>query len=160
MGCGAGSTNPDLQAPGNDLAMSAVVDMAEHPIFNMPGKVYCYDIPACSTSSATPLCCDIKDADAGFAPQCVASAAACAAIAPKAATYACGQAADCPTGQVCCGDINMTGTKSYVNKTVCAASCASPTGTQLCVTGSECKTSGSTCQHVYGSGRDVGICTK
>lgn len=152
--------------PPVDLSMTVSNDMAvvqSQPDiktvtpFNMPGSVDCYSGPKCSTASATPICCDAK-ADGGFSDTCVASTGACMAIDPKAKVFACGQAADCGAGMVCCGDNGMASSgKPFIDNSVCAASCTGKTPTQLCVTAAECKT-GTTCVGQTVSGRDIGVC--
>ena len=140
-----------------DLAGSGGADFASAvtPV-NMPGMVDCYGTN-CSTSGADPVCCD-SATDGGFADTCVASAAACLATDSSAKTFECGQAADCSGGKVCCGDIGKANSgKSYFKSTSCAASCTS-TQTQLCVSASECKSSGAHCIGQSISGRDVGLC--
>jgi hypothetical protein len=125
--------------------------------FNMPGQVFCYGGPLCSTTSASPVCCDSKT-DGGFSESCVANAAACLAMDAQAKTFACGQKADCGGGMVCCGSIGMSSSgKKFFMSTSCAASCG--TGqTQLCVTAAECSTSGAHCVGQTITGRDVGLC--
>ena len=159
-GCG-----DDTTSNGGNADMSAAVDMTSGgggdmtaiTPFNMPGSVYCYGGPLCSTSSAMPICCDAKG-DGGFTDSCVATATACTAMAPQASTFACGQAADCGSGMVCCGDIGTSKSgKKFFNDTVCASSC-SASQTQLCVTATECKTSGAMCVGQTISGRNVGLC--
>ncbi len=146
---------PDLSA-ARDLAAGAQ-DMAMVMPFNMPGMIDCYNSTPCSTSSATPVCCDSK-VDGGFADNCVASANACLAMDPSAKTFACGQAADCGAGMVCCGDIGTSGSgKPFFTDSVCAASCTS-NQTQMCVSDGECKTAGTHCLGQTISGRDVGLC--
>ena len=157
-GCGNNSETPaDLSSTAHD--MSAAVDMAGgdmKPVtpFNMPGKVYCYNGPLCSTTSATPICCD-EGTDGGFSDTCVANAAACSGTDAK--TFACGQAADCGAGMVCCGAVGTSSKgKMFIDSTTCATTCG--TGlTQLCVTASECKT-GTSCVGADVSGRDIGLC--
>ena len=111
-GCGGDSgTSTDLGAA--DLSASAVdlttaADLSMVAPFNMPGKVFCYTGPMCSTTSANPVCCDSRG-DGGFVDTCVASAAACTTMDAQAKAYACGQAADCGSGMVCCGVIGMSG---------------------------------------------------
>ncbi len=158
VGCGNSGSTSDM---GIDMSASADLsasrDMTMVTPFNMPGQVYCYSGPLCGTTSATPVCCDSKT-DGGFADSCVASAAACLAMDSQAKTFACGQAADCGSGMVCCGDIgtSMSG-KKFFNSTTCAASCTG-TQTQLCVTASECKASGVSCVGQTITGRNVGLC--
>ena len=159
-GCG-GNNNSSDGGGGADMHvatdMTAGGDMTAVTPFNMPGKVFCYSGPLCSTSSAMPICCDSKG-DGGFSDTCVATAAACVAMDAQAKTFACGQAADCGTGMVCCGDIGTSNSgKKFFSSTVCAASCTS-TETQLCVTASECKTSGASCVGQTITGRNVGLC--
>jgi hypothetical protein len=103
------------------------------------------------------VCCDSKT-DGGFADTCVPNAQACLAMDSQAKTFACGQAADCGTGMICCGTIGMSSSgKKFFSSTSCAASCA--TGdTQLCVAASECKTAGAHCVGQTITGRDVGLC--
>jgi len=153
-GCGTSDNGSDM---GGDLAvsmdMTAGVDMTMVKPFNMAGSVYCYGTLLCATSSPSmKVCCDNR-ADGGFSDTCVANANAC----PGGKTFACGQAADCPASQVCCGDIGTSSSgKKFFNDTVCAASCGS-SQTQLCVTAAECK-SGTTCVGQSITGRDVGLC--
>lgn len=161
IGCGNSDTSTDMAAPdlsaSMDLTVSSSGDMTLVTPYNMPGKVFCYSGPACMTSSATPVCCDSKG-DGGFADTCVANAAACVAMDPQAKTFACGQAADCGTGMVCCGSTGTSSSgKTFFNSTTCAASCAAPLK-QLCVTAGECKTSGASCVGQTITGRAVGIC--
>ena len=131
-----------------------------HPVvpFNMPGMVYCYGTLTCSTTSATPLCCDAEGSDGGFSDTCVADVPTCTATDATAKTFQCGQAADCGAGMVCCGSLGTaTSGSSFFNSTTCAASC--PAGdTQLCVADGECQTSGTTCMAKDISGRAVGLC--
>ncbi len=160
-GCGNSNETPADLSSAHD--MSAAVDMTAgggdmtsvQP-FNMAGKVFCYGGPLCSTSSATPVCCDGK-VDGGFTDTCVASANACSTMDSSAHSYACGQAADCTPGQICCGATGTSGSgKMFLDGTTCATSC--PAGqTQLCVTASECKT-GTSCKGADITGRDVGLC--
>lgn len=160
--CGGGSTHSDMSMKSVDLSMGPDLSASQpdmtKPVtpYNMPGMVFCYDAPACSTSSAMAVCCDAAGADGGFSDTCVANANACAGTGSR--TYACGQAADCTTGQVCCGTTKTSSSgKLELTGTNCAASCA--TGqTQLCVTAGECSTSGATCAGQDASGRDVGLC--
>jgi hypothetical protein len=158
-GCGNNNETPADLSTGADMSaavdMVAGGDMAVTP-FNMPGKVYCYDAPLCTTPGATSVCCDAR-VDGGFTDSCVASAQACTNIDPSAHAYACGQAADCPGGQICCGATSTSGTgKMSLAGSTCMASC--PAGqTQLCVTASECKT-GTHCTGADITGRDVGLC--
>ncbi|HEX8950668.1 MAG TPA: hypothetical protein VF945_02430 [Polyangia bacterium] len=140
----------DMTASSGDMTMVTP--------FNMPGFVFCYSGPLCSTTSATPICCDIKNPDGGFNNSCVATAGACTAIDPQAKTFACGQAADCGAGMVCCGDIGTSNSgKKFFNSTTCAASCGS-TLKQLCVTKAECTATGVSCVGQTITGRNVGIC--
>jgi hypothetical protein len=164
LGCGGGSgqTTHDL-AMKSDLAVVAgdmsatAADMKAVTPYNMVGSVFCYASTACSTTSANPICCD-AEGDGGFTDTCVASAAACTASDSAAHAYQCGQAADCGSGMVCCGTITTSGTSSsHLYATTCAASCGSGE-TQLCVTSSECTTSGTTCVGKDITGRDVGVC--
>lgn len=160
-GCGdSGSASDlgpaDLHVSVMDLSASSA-DMTMIAPFNMPGKVFCYTGPLCSTTSASPVCCDSKT-DGGFADTCVANAAACLAMDSQAKSFQCGQAADCGAGMVCCGDIGMaTSGKPFFTSTTCAASC--PSGqTQLCVAASECKASGVSCVGQTITGRNIGLC--
>lgn len=160
-GCGGSNDTPADLSMSADLHVAADLsggsgDLSAVAPFNMPGKVFCYNGPLCTTSGATPVCCDSKT-DAGFADTCVANAAACTAMDSTAKTFACGQAADCGAGMVCCGTGGTSsGGKPFLDSTACAASCA--TGeTQLCVTAAECKT-GTTCAGMDVTGRDVGYC--
>ena len=160
-GCGdSGSANDlapaDLQV-SMDLSASSSADMTMVAPFNMPGKVFCYSGPTCSTTSANPICCDSKT-DGGFADTCVANAGACLAMDSQAKTFQCGQSADCGAAMVCCGNIGMTTSgKPFFTSTACAASC--PTGqTQLCVTATECKATGVACVGQTITGRAVGLC--
>lgn len=161
-GCGdSGSTSApvDLSAAAADLATGGgpAVDMRTVTPYNMPGKVFCYGSLTCSTTSASPVCCDTR-ADGGFSDACVATVSACTAMDPQARAYQCGQAADCGTGMVCCGTTGMSGSgKQFLSATTCAASCTG-TQTQLCVTATECKTSGASCVGEAISGRDIGVC--
>ena len=120
--------------------------------YNMPGKIFCYGSLTCS--SPMQVCCDLRvsaDGGSSFMTSCAANAAACPT---GAATYECGQAADCGSGQVCCGTQGTSG--KGLKSTQCAASCG--TGQiQLCVTKTECKT-GTMCVGADLSGRDVGVC--
>jgi hypothetical protein len=160
-GCGNSETATD-QGVVADLQVSMDLsatsgDMTMVSPFNMPGKVFCYGGPLCSTTSATPICCDSKT-DGGFSTSCVATAAACLATDAQAKTFRCGQAADCGGGMICCGTIGTSGSgKKFFTSTTCAASCASG-DTQLCVTATECKASGVSCVGQAITGRDVGLC--
>jgi len=138
------------------MDMTGSTDMKTVTPYNMPGKVDCYGTP-CTVASANPVCCDAPVDGGDFSDTCVASAQACLAMSSSAKTFACGQAADCTAGQICCGNIGMSSSgKSYFVSTMCAPSC--PSGnTQLCVTANECK-SGTQCTGAYISGRDVGLC--
>ncbi len=156
VGCGNSDNASDM---GLDMSASADLsgshDMTMIAPFNMPGQVFCYGTLLCATNSATPVCCDAKT-DGGFSDTCT-SAATCAADT-QATAYACGQAADCGSGMVCCGDIGMSSSgKKFFKGTSCAASCTSAQ-TQLCVTAGECKASGVSCVGQAISGRDVGLC--
>lgn len=162
VGCGDSNNANDMgtadlsASAGADLSASADMTMVQP--FNMPGSVFCYSGPLCSTTSAMPICCDSKNPDGGFADSCVATATACTAMDPKAKTFACGQAADCGSGQICCGSLGMSSTgKTFFNSTYCAASCTG-TDKQLCVTATECKASGVSCVGQTITGRDVGLC--
>jgi hypothetical protein len=161
VGCGNSDNGNDLGAPDMsavaDLSTAASGDMTVIAPFNMPGSVFCYTGPLCSTSSADKVCCDSKG-DGGFSDSCVPSAQACLAMDAQAKTFECGQAADCTGNKLCCGTIGMSsGGKPFFTSTQCAASCA--TGdTQLCVTASECKTSGAKCVGQTITGRNVGLC--
>lgn len=158
-GCGESDNGKDGGAGDMHVAMDLAAgggDMTVITPFNMPGKVFCYSGPLCS--SPTQVCCDSKGADGGFSDTCVASAADCLATDPQAKTFACGQAADCGSGMVCCGSFGTSKTgKKFFESTVCAASCAS-SETQLCVTTSECKASGTSCVGQDITGRNVGLC--
>jgi hypothetical protein len=159
-GCGDSGSSTDMgmadMQSGMDLSASSG-DLLMVTPFNMPGSVFCYSGALCSTSSATPVCCDSKT-DGGFADSCVANAAACLAMDSQAKTFACGQAADCGQGMVCCGAIGTSGSgKKFFTSTTCAASCGSGE-TQLCVSATECKTSGAHCVGQTITGRDVGLC--
>ncbi|MCU1280358.1 MAG: hypothetical protein JWM53_3904 [bacterium] len=162
VGCGdSGSTTApvDLSAAAPDLATGGgtAADMKMVTPYNMPGKVFCYGSLTCSTTSASPVCCDTR-ADGGFSDACVATVAGCAAMDPQARAYQCGQAADCGSGMVCCGTTGMSGSgKPFLSATTCAASCTSAQA-QLCVTAAECKTAGASCAGQTLSGRDVGVC--
>lgn len=159
IGCNNSSTSadmggPDLQAP-MDFAVQG--DLSAVAPFNMPGQIDCYNGPLCSTTSATPVCCDAR-VDGGFTDNCVASATACLAIDPKAKPFACGQAADCGAGMICCGSTGTSSSgKTFFKSTQCATMCASG-DTQLCVTATECKTAGAHCLGQSITGRDVGLC--
>jgi hypothetical protein len=162
LGCGGSSLSKndfsalaDLSA-ARDLSASQP-DMKTITPYNMPGMVYCYDSTPCSTSSASPVCCDAP-ADGGFADTCVASEAACTTASSEAHAYQCGQAADCGAGRVCCGAITVSSSgASHFTGTSCAASCG--TGqTQLCVAASDCTISDTSCMGKSVSGRDVGLC--
>ena len=162
VGCGDsnGSSDQgvaDLSMSSADLSAS-VPDMMTVMPYNMPGKVFCYTGPACTTPGAASVCCDSKGADGGFTDSCVASAAVCTNSDPMAKTFECGQAADCGGSKVCCGNITTlsSGKKSF-SSTVCAASCTS-TQTQLCVTAAECTASGAKCVGQSITGRAVGLC--
>jgi hypothetical protein len=160
VGCGdSGNTNDmggaDLSASAADLTSGG--DMTKIVPFNMPGSIYCYSGPLCSTSSANKVCCDSKT-DGGFSDACVPTAAQCLAMDSMAKTFECGQAADCASGQICCGDITTSSSgKKGFKSTSCATSCTS-TQTQLCVTAAECKASGVSCVGADITGRDVGLC--
>jgi hypothetical protein len=150
---GADSGAMDLSVP---MDMSASSDMPMVVPFNMPGSIDCYG-STCSTSSASPVCCD-SSVDGGFTDTCVASSSACLAMDPQAKAFQCGQAADCSGGQVCCGNLGTSNSgKSYFVATACAASCSSGQ-TQLCVSTGECKAAGVQCVGATISGRDVGLC--
>ena len=160
-GCGDDTTSngggADMHVAADMTSGGGGADMTAIAPFNMPGKVFCYSGPLCSTTSAMPVCCDSKG-DAGFSDTCVANATACTAMDSGAKTFACGQAADCGSGMVCCGDIGTSNSgKKFFSDTVCAASCGS-SQTQLCVTAAECKTSGATCVGQTITGRNVGLC--
>jgi hypothetical protein len=159
IGCNDSGSATDMGMADLSVAMdlSASADMTMIAPFNMPGQVFCYSGPLCSTSSAKPVCCDSKT-DGGFADSCVPNAGVCLAMDSQAKTFACGQAADCGSGMICCGSIGTSNSgKPFFNSTSCAASCA--TGqTQLCVTASECKASGTSCVGQTITGRDVGLC--
>jgi hypothetical protein len=163
VGCGDTTSNtsdmptPDMSVTTHDMAMSGGSDMTMVVPFNMPGQVDCYNSPTCATASATPVCCDSKT-DGGFTDNCVASAQACLATDPQAKTFACGQAADCGGGMICCGTIGTSGSgKQFFTSTQCAASCAAG-DTQLCVADAECKAASTHCNGITISGRDVGLC--
>lgn len=158
-GCGDSNSSSDLGGAADMSAsaadLSGAGDMTKIVPYNMPGTVFCYDT-TCSTTSPKPICCDSR-ADGGFSDSCTATAQACLATDSTAKTFACGQAADCGSGMVCCGDIGTSNSgKKFFNSTTCAASCTS-TQTQLCVTASECKT-GTSCVGAAITGRDVGLC--
>ena len=160
-GCGNSDNGNDLGAP--DMT-ATVMDLSASPgdmtmiaPFNMPGSIYCYTGPVCSTSSANKVCCDSKG-DGGFSDSCVPSAGACLAMDSQAKTFECGQAADCNGGQICCGTIGTSSSgKPFFTSTQCAASCASG-DKQLCVTATECKASGVSCVGQTITGRNVGLC--
>jgi hypothetical protein len=164
VGCG-NNNNPD---GGAGVDMSMAVDMSGSSSGgdmaggtkpdNTPGMIFCYGA-TCMTSSAAPVCCSSKGApgsDGGFLDTCVATSADCVG-GTQDTPYECGQAADCKSG-ICCGSIGMT-TKGtpFFNSTKCEASCASGE-TQLCVTATECKTSGAMCAGQKISGRNIGLC--
>jgi hypothetical protein len=158
VGCGDSNSSSDqgvadLSVPGADLP-AAVPDMTTVMPYNMPGKVFCYSGPACTTPGST----SDSRTDGGFADTCVASAGACLAMDSTAKTFECGQAADCGGTKVCCGDITTSNSgKKVFNSTSCAASCTG-TQVQLCVTAGECKASGVSCVGQTITGRAVGLC--
>jgi hypothetical protein len=154
VACGSSSSPTGDSGGPSDMSASAMDagDMKVVTPYNKPGKVDCYQGLTCSTPGSTPICCD-SAVDGGFTDTCVASGGCSGGTA-----YQCGQAADCTTGLICCGDIGTSKSgKSYFRGTSCAATC--PSGnTQLCVTASECKASGVQCVGTTISGRDVGLC--
>lgn len=160
VACGGGSTKtslPDFTTGPQDLSASPSPDLAMAPVtpYNDPGNVFCYGTLTCSTTGAAPVCCDEKGDGGSYTDTCVANAAACSGM--DSTTYACGQAADCGTGMVCCGTIGTSSSgKPYFSGTTCEASCGSGE-TQLCVTAGEC-TSGTSCTGQEISGRKVGLC--
>ena len=162
VGCNDAATTNDMAVAADmhaasDLTASASGDMTAVAPFNMPGSIFCYSGPVCSTTSASPVCCDSRT-DGGFADTCVASAASCLAMDSQAKTFQCGQAADCGAGMICCGSVGTSSSgKPFLNSTSCAASCASG-DKQLCVAASECKTSGASCVGQSITGRDIGLC--
>jgi hypothetical protein len=162
--CG-GSSNKPLDMTSGDQSVPpdqsvAAVDMTKIVTpYNMPGSVYCYSSTACTTPGGSSVCCDAAG-DGGFTDTCVATIAACTTGDPSAHAYQCGQAADCGSGMVCCGTVatSASGSMHFSGTgTTCAASCAAG-DTQLCVSNTECATSGTTCVGKEVSGRDVGLC--
>ena len=149
------SASADLSASGGDL--SGAPDMTTIMPFNMPGTIFCYDTNCMTSTPSMSVCCDSR-VDGGFNDSCVASSAACLAMDSTAKVFECGQAADCGSGKICCGDIGTSSKgKQFFNSTTCATSC---TGTQiqLCVTASECTSSTAKCVGQVITGRAVGLC--
>lgn len=161
VGCGDNNNSSDqgvadLSMSGGDLSASA--DMTMVMPFNMPGTIFCYDTNCMTSNASMKVCCDAKNPDGGFVDSCVASAATCTATNPMAATFECGQAADCGGGKICCGDIGMSASgKKFFKSTTCSATCTSMQS-QLCVTAAECTTSGAKCVGQTITGRNVGLC--
>jgi hypothetical protein len=126
----SGAGAPDASQLGGDGGLSACL-VPEGGASCTPGTVSCGN-SSCST--ATDYCCAASDGGGTCNPN---DAGTCA----SGVRVACNEAADCPSGSVCC-QLDAYGPHSATCETSC------PTGYfQVCRTDSECATSASTDTH-------------
>jgi hypothetical protein len=117
---------------GMDAAESgAACDMPDGGAPCNPGIVPCGgDAGGCMTS--TSQCCEPNPPDGGAQGTCQPDSVSCPT---GTVSFHCKEAADCPSGYVCCESFPAVAT---LGPTSCMQSCNPPTSYQICRTNSEC----------------------
>ena len=122
---GPGSPGSSSGTSGNTSSGNTTIDAGTNPPPNN-GTIFCGDNPPCPT--ATDVCCVSLESGIGT-DQNPAYECKKAGLLPCLGTnkFACDDTTDCPSGQICCGSFDQSGTH----------------GSTECRTASQCKSQGS-----------------
>jgi hypothetical protein len=122
-----GGAGPD-GTEGEDAQPDGSSSIPDGGLPSDPMTIQC-GLDPCTTPAEQ--CCVVQS-DAGASASCESAGTACPGI-----NIGCDEAADCPSGQVCCGEVSF-GSDGPTLKSTCAASCTGLTRRQLCRTNTEC----------------------